>query len=306
MVKFKRFDNNPLLEPRPEFDWESKAVFNPAAIKLEGEVHLLYRAMSQENVSVLGYARSKDGYHIDERSESPVYKPRKKFEKKQNKDNSGCEDPRLTRIEDELFMTYTAFDGNRPTRIALSKIKVDDFLAQEWNWSEPQLISPPGIDDKNSCIVKNKNRYVVFHRIYPCIWIDYVEDLNFNKWIKGSAIVKPRTNKWDSRKVGIAAPPLETEAGLLLLYHASDEDKKYRVGAVLLDTEDPMQVKARTEEPLLKPEENYEINGQVNNVVFPCGAVKQDGKILIYYGGGDKVIAGAQIELKDLLAQLKK
>ena len=308
-ASFERFDNNPLLEPRPEFDWETKAVFNPAAVELDDKVHLLYRAMSQERTSVLGYAQSDDGFHIDERSSEPVYEPRKDFEKKKNKGNSGCEDPRLTKIGDELFMTYTAFDGKSPTRVALSTIDVDDFINQEWNWSEPQLISPPGVDDKNSCIIRNSDHYVVFHRIYPCIWIDYVDDLNFegkDKWIKGRAVVKPRPEKWDSRKVGIAAPPLEIEAGLLLLYHASGDDKKYRVGAVLLQKGNPMQVKARTEKPLLEPEAEYEKKGMVQNVVFPCGAIERDGEVLIYYGGGDDVVAGARMKLKDLLAQFKK
>lgn len=302
---FERFENNPLLEPRPESYWEAKAVFNPAAVKLNGEVHLLYRAMSEGNTSVLGYARSEDGYRIDERSDSPVYSPREEFEKKKTPGNSGCEDPRLTKIEDELYMTYTAYDGENPTRVALSTIKVTDFLDQRWNWSEPRLISPPGIDDKNSCIIEHDGRYVIFHRIYPCIWIDFVDDLNFkDQWIKGRAIIKPRDNKWDSRKVGIAAPPLETEAGLLLLYHASGDDKKYRVGAVLLEPQNPTQIKARTEKPLLEPEKDYEINGQVQNVVFPCGAVKKNDELLIYYGGADKVVAGARMKLEDLFEQL--
>lgn len=304
-IGFERFDNNPLLEPRPEFYWEAKAVFNPAAVELEDEVHLLYRAMSENRTSVLGYARSEDGFHIDERSSEPVYEPRKDFEKKKNAGNSGCEDPRLTKIGDELHMSYTAFDGKNPTRVAHSSIEIDDFLERKWNWSEPRLISPPGVDDKNSCIIENDDHYVVFHRIYPCIWVDFVNDLDFeDEWIKGRVIVKPRADKWDSRKVGIAAPPIETELGLLLLYHTSGKDKKYRVGAVMLEKGNPTQVKARTRNPLLEPKEDYEIKGQVRNVVFPCGAVKKGDELLIYYGGADKVVAGARMELDDLYCQM--
>lgn len=306
-LKFERFDSNPLLEPRPEFDWEARAVFNPAAIYLDGKIHLLYRAMSEDGVSVLGYAQSEDGVHIDYRSDEPVYTPRKDFEKKKGPGNSGCEDPRLTRVGNKLIMAYTAFNGKHPTRVAVSKIDEEDFIDQNWDWSEPELISPPGIDDKNSCIVENNNRYVIFHRIYPCIWIDTRKELNFSdRWIKGSAVIKPRTNKWDSRKVGIAAPPLEVEQGYLLLYHGADAEKRYRVGAVLLDKNDLTKVLARTSKFLLEPEKEYELKGMVPNIVFPCGAVIIDKKLLIYYGAADRVVAGARIELKELVRQLRK
>ena len=312
ILRLKRFQGNPIIKPRPGLDWEAKATFNTGAIYLEGKVHLIYRAMSNENVSVFGYATSKDGFHIDERLSEPIYVPREDFEMKKGKGNSGCEDPRITQIGDRLYMLYTAFDSLNPPRVALTSISVKDFLNRSWDkWEKPILISPPGIGDKDSCLLskKIKNKYVFFHRIYPCIWIDFKDSLDFNKqsWLHGRVLLQPRTNKWDSRKVGIGAPPIETERGWLLLYHATSGANKtrvYRLGALLLDKNDPTKIIARTNEPILEPKMDYETKGQTPNTVFSCGAVIKDNQLLVYYGGGDSVIGVAYISLKKLLNHL--
>jgi len=130
----ERFDGNPILEPQPTHWWESKAVFNPGAIYEDGKVHLVYRAIGDTDVSVLGYASSVDGFHIDERLHKPIYVPREPFEgaglvyptvsdpqvtyvsaeddEEEEADYvsggggwGGCEDPRLTKIDDRVFMT---------------------------------------------------------------------------------------------------------------------------------------------------------------------------------------------------------
>ena len=109
-------------------------------------------------------------------------------------------------------------------------------------------------------------------------------------------------NAWDGLKVGIAAPPIKTKYGWLLIYHGvSKSHGTYRVGAVLLDKKDPAIVLSRTTDPIFEPEEQYEKSGIVNNVVFPCGAVEKDGLLYIYYGGGDKVTGVATIKLKLLV-----
>lgn len=310
MIKLKRYVRNPIITPISEHEWEAKATFNPTAIYLNNKVHILYRAMSQDNISTIGYAVSEDGVTISKRLNHPIYVPRiNKEKKKKESSHSGCEDARITKIGDKLYICYTAFDGAGPTRIAMSSIKVEDFLNEKWVWSKPKLISPPGIDDKNSCIVPNMKdgKYAIFHRIYPCIWIDFVDNLDFKdkKWVKGSAWFKPRTDSWDSRKIGIAAPPFKTDVGWLLLYHAiSEADKHYRVGAMLLKKNDPRQVIARSNEPLLEPRLKYELEGEVNNVVYPCGAVILNGDIYVYYGGGDKVVGVAAVNLNKLLYDL--
>jgi len=303
-IKLERFPGNPVIQPNPEHRWESKAVFNPAAIYEKEKVHLVYRAMSEDNISVLGYALSKDGSNIDERLDEAIYTPRKDFEKK------GCEDPRLTRLDDTLYMCYTAFDGHLP-RVALTSITLSDFLVKRWNWTEPLLISPPGVDDKDAALFPKKigDKYAVLHRVGRSIWLDMVDSLSFGegKWLKGNVIMSPRQEQPLAEKIGISAPPIETEWGWLLLYHIvtrRNDKVYYYVSAALLDIDQPWRVIARRKTPLLEPEMPYEKEGLVNNVVFPCGAVVIDGQLFVYYGGADKVIGVATVELSKLLEGL--
>ncbi len=312
MAWFERYPENPILEPTSRNTWESEAVFNPAAVFLNEKTHILYRAMSRDNTSVLGYASSQDGFQIDERLPYPVYTPREPFEKKIKPDSfSGCEDPRIVKIEDSLYMTYTAYNG-RNARVALTSIKVDDFVNHKWNWKKPIVISPPDVENKNSVIFPEKvnKKYVFLHRPDDRdIWIDFVSDLDFSKekWLGGRVLLQPRKDKWDSLKIGAAAPPIKTESGWLLIYHGlSETSKYYRVGAALLDITAPRQVLARTEDPILEPRTSYEKEGQVRNVVFPCSAVLVDKKIVIYYGGADSVVCAASINLGKLMRSLFK
>ncbi|KKQ19980.1 MAG: Glycosidase-related protein [Candidatus Nomurabacteria bacterium GW2011_GWC2_36_9] len=294
---FKRYPLNPIIIPKAENKWEAKATFNPAAIYLEGKTHILYRTLSEDNTSFIGYASSKDGFHIDERLEMPVYLPREDFEmKKVPNGNSGCEDPRLTKIGKNIYLCYTAYDSVNPPKVAVSSISEKDFLAHKWNWSKPFLITPPGLDDKDTCIFpeKFKEGYFILHRMN--------NEGQVNKCIR---VIGPRRNNWDSAKVGITAPPIKTKHGWLLLYHGvSKSHFTYRVGALLLDLKDPAIVLARTSDPIFAPEEDYEKFGVVNGVVFPCGMTLRGKELFIYYGGGDKVVGVATIKLSNILDTL--
>ncbi len=306
-----RFSGNPILEPRAEFSWEAKAVFNPAAIYENGRIHIVYRAMSEDNTSVFGYASSHDGVHIDERLPDPIYTPREPFEEKRVPGgNSGCEDPRITRVGDVLYMYYTAYNSTEPPRVAVTSIKLDDFLAHRWNWERPAVISIPNYDDKDACLLPKKfgDKYVIFHRIGANICVDAVPDFRFteNHWLEGMTLFGPREDKWDNVKIGIAAPPIETKDGWLLFYHGvSQPGNIYKLGAALLDLQNPLEVIARSEYPLLTPEMKYEREGQVPNVVFPCGAVVVAGTVFVYYGGADSVVGVATADLEGLLETLK-
>ncbi len=306
-----RYQKNPILEPDPAHSWEAKAVFNTAAFDIRGVVHLVYRAMSKDNTSVMGYATSRDGYTIDERAPDPIYTPSAAFEQKQVPGgNSGCEDPRITRVGDRLVMCYTAFDGKDPPRVALTSISLRDFLSRRWNWATPVLISPPGIDDKDAAVFpqKVKGKYAILHRIKDSIWIDFVDSLAFNgkAWIGGTVLMSPRVGIHDSRKIGIASPPIETDAGWLLLYHGISRarDRHYHLRAALLDRKNPEKVLARTQGTIFEPELPYEREGQTPWVVFSCGAVIRKDHLILYYGGADKVIGAAYIKIKALLANL--
>lgn len=306
-----RADHNPILEPIPEHDWENKWVFNTAAVDYGGDIHLLYRAMDQENTSRLGYARLADGLEVIERAPEPAYAPREEFEiKKKLPDGySGCEDPRITVLDETIYMTYTAYNGVDPTRVALTSISGADFLAKKWErWSTPQLITPDGIDDKNMCLLPEKveGKYLLMHRIDNRICADLVPDLDFsdgriNRCIE---IMGPREGMWDSAKIGITGPPVKTEHGWLLIYHGVSKTGTYRFGAALLETNNPTNVIARTVDPIMEPKTPYELHGQVDNVVFSCGYILREDTVYLYYGGADAVIGVATVHLHTLLAKL--
>lgn len=305
-----RFEGNPIISPIKEHHWESKYTFNAGAILAENKIHILYRAMGDDDTSVLGYAETADGLHLDERLAEPVYLPREGFEIKHQPGFSGCEDPRLSRIDDTIYMCYTAYDGINPPRIGLSSIGVADFVAHNWNWSRPKLISAPGMDNKDSCILPAKidEKYVVLHRLPPCIWIDFVSDLEFddNHWLGGHPLMMPRVNSWDNLKIGLNGPPERTPDGWLLIYHGvSREDMKYRMGAALLDLENPTKILARLHNPILEPLTWYENEGYRAGTVFSNGQAVKDGILYIYYGGADKYLAVATTPLATILDALK-
>jgi beta-1,2-mannobiose phosphorylase / 1,2-beta-oligomannan phosphorylase len=308
--QFKRYEGNPIMEPLASNPWEAQAVFNPAAIEIDGKIYILYRALSEDNTSTIGLAVSEDGLTLTERLPDPIYVPREDFEmKKIDRGNSGCEDPRITKIGDTLYMCYTAFDSIGPPRVALTSIKESDFVARNWNWKKPVLITPPGVDDKDTCLLPEKigEEYLVLHRIGTDICGDFLDSLDFDKETvtKCIRVMGPRSGMWDGLKIGIAGPPVKTEHGWLLLYHAVSEiHHRYRIGAVLLDVSDPTIVLSRSTDVIFQPETKYEIEGVVNNVVFPCGMVVRDNLIYSYYGGADKVTGVATMELDVIIRAL--
>lgn len=307
---FKRALQNPIIVPKPENAWESKATFNPAVILLDNKTHILYRTLSSDNTSFIGYAMTKNGVDIEERLSDPVYVPREEFEmKKISNGNSGCEDPRLTKIGKTIYICYTAFDSVGPPRVAVSSISEKDFLAKKWNWEKPILITPKDFDDKDTCLLSEKlpGGYFVLHRVGSEICGDYLHSLNFSSDSirKCIRLIGARINRWDSAKVGITAPPIKTKYGWLLLYHGiSKSHNTYRIGAVLLDLKDPAIVIARSTDAIFEPEEDYEKFGIVNNVVFPCGMVARKDILYIYYGGADKVVGVATMKLSIILKAL--
>lgn len=303
----QRFAEDPILSPIPEHSWEASHVLNPAAIEIDDTIYILYRAVGADNTSVVGLALSRDGYHITERLLEPIYTPRIPEELKRGgpTDNSGCEDARIVRIGDRLHITYTAYDSVSNPKVATSSISVKDFLARKWDaWSLPKLISPDGIDDKDACIIPEKkhNRYMVLHRISGHVCADYVPDLDWSEHhlTRCIQIIGPRPGMWDSRKVGIAGPPIKTDKGWLLFYHGITQAGHYCLGAVLLDNDDHTKVVGRSALPIMSPVYDWECEGWIPNVVFPCGQVVRGNVIYLYYGGADHVIGVATLDLQVL------
>lgn len=319
----KKFEHNPIITPNPRNPWESRATFNSAAVYEDGKVHFLYRALGDTDLSVLGYATSSDGVTIDERAEEPAYIPRAPFETPGQKafktlaehyvsggGYGGVEDPRITKVGDRLYLTYVAFDGATPPRAAMSSISMDDFLGRKWDkWEEPKLISAPGMVNKSAVILPEKvnGKYVVMHRVYPNILVDYLDDLNFDNYLQGHHFIPPRKTHWDSKKVGAGAPPIRTKDGWLLIYQSVgyQDPGRYKIGAMLLDINNPSKVLYRSSKPLIAPDEDYENAGHKAGVVYPCGAVDMNGKLIVYYGGADTVVCAASQDMDTFLEQMK-
>jgi predicted GH43/DUF377 family glycosyl hydrolase len=261
-------------------------------ISLGGRIHYFYRAMGEDKVSRLGYASSEDGCHIDMRLPNPVFEPSCSLEK------YGCEDPRLTLLEDRYVMTYTAYGDI--FQVGITSISSADILEMNWDWGERRFPFP-NTWNKNAVVFPRMigGRYVMLHRHEPDICIAHSGDLC--SWNHTDIMMRPRLGRWDSVKIGAAGPPMELEDGWLLVYHGVDDDRTYRLGAAILDKEDPGKVRGRTDEPILEPREEYERVGQVPNVVFSCGSVILCEKLLISYGAADTVIGVASFGLDEIL-----
>ena len=321
---FTRSANNPILAPRGN-GFESNEVMNAAAIDINGSAYILYRAMDAYNTSTIGLAISHDGITIDERLPEPIYSPRADFEMKKGRQtgNSGCEDPRIVRIDDILYMTYTAYDGVRAPAGAISSISVEDFLARRFEkWSAPFILTPDGIDDKDLALLPEKinGNYLLYHRINNQICADLLPDLSSGKRAsRGIEVMAPRHGMWDGVKVGIAAPLIKVGDKWLMIYHGVSRHARYRLGAALLDASGTSVI-ARTADPIFQPLEKYEHEGAIPDVVFSCGTIVRpstpidstqgkslgtsDDTIFLYYGAADKVIGVATASLSHIIDAL--
>ncbi|HOA47294.1 MAG TPA: glycosidase [Candidatus Pacearchaeota archaeon] len=330
MFKLQRYSKNPILTPIKEHPWESKMVFNPAAALKDNKVHLIYRAMGEDEID--GYPISRlgacvlknDGVTIEKRYEKPILEPKKWYEP------AGCEDPRITEIDGKYYLLYTAYLGyNAPPLFKEEKTNIAMAVSDDlFHWKRFDHLLLPDVfePEKNGVLFPKKinGYYVLFYRIEPSIYVAYTKNLTPfpPKWIGHKVIATPRENSWDSWKIGAGAPPIETKDGWLLIYHGIDrrgvsrrekkkkdgkkEERIYRLGVMLLDKEDPEKILYRSKNWILEPEEPYEKEGAVPNVVFTCGAVVIKDTLFVYYGGADTVIGVATCSLKELLSAIKK
>ncbi len=315
-----RAPHNPIITPSHQ-DWESRATFNPAAVAYKDNVHVLYRAVGADDRSVLGYASSSDGLSVNHRWPMPVYDqgiprvPKSLIKIPYSSGggtSGGCEDPRITVIDDTLYLIYTAFDGWGSLRLALTSITIDDFINHRWNWEHPVMISPPGQIHKNWVLFPEKiqGQYALLHSISPEVQIAYFDSLDH---LDGTRFVTsvfrssaPRKGAWDSWMRGVGPPPLKTNYGWLVLYHAMDfrDPNRYKLGAMILDLNDPSKILYRAQQPILEPDAYYENQGFKSGVIYSCGAVIKEGQLIVYYGGADTVVCVASAKLDEFLGQL--
>ncbi len=319
--------------------FEDLGVFNPACIRKGKYVHMFYRAWDKNRRSTIGYCKLKGPLKVVKRSKKPILMPELKRE-------YNIEDPRIVLLDGTYYLTYVMYDGKN-VRIAYATSKdlrkfnkkrvispeitydkaEDLFRACESKLKERYFLFESyfkdivGKDvilwDKDAFLFPKKinGKFALIHRILPDIQIVYFnkfEDLTLDFWKKyfkklGDYVVLESKYWFESRNVGGGCPPIETDKGWLLVYHAVDDmnrGKIYRAGAALFDKKDPSKEIGRLKEPFFSPEKEWEKKGNVDNVVFPTGTVVFDEKLYIYYGAADKRVAVISVGLNELLDEI--
>jgi len=215
----------------------------------------------------------------------------------------GIEDCRVTKIGDVYHLTYTQVSDNG--------VGVGLMRTQDWqNFSRDGMILPPHNKDCALFEEKINNHYHCLHRPSGIgiggnfIWTAASPDLIH--WGKHQCLMHTREGWWDSARIGAGASPIKTSEGWLEIYHGADHNQRYCLGAVLLDLDDPSKVLARSYDPILEPEHNYEKTGFFGNVVFTNGHVVHGDDIVMYYGASDEVICGAVFHIDEVLESVLK
>jgi len=295
----RRYGNNPILT-KTDIPYSVETVHNAAVVKHENAYVMLFRSHLRSGRSIIGLARSVDGFHFDA-DPQPFLTPagHGAFAAAEE---FGVEDPRVTRVEGEYIITYSAYSRDG-VQIVLAKTK--DFSQVE------RVAVITQADNRNVVIFPEKfdGLYARLDRPHShithwSIWISYSPDLCF--WGQSKLIIKPAPYHWDEMKIGPGAPPIRTEQGWLSIYHGvfqTMDGSVYRLGAALHDLQNPESVIGVGDSWILQPEDPWEVTGYVHNVVFTCGAVPEpDGTVKIYWGGADTVMCVGEANISDLVA----
>lgn len=327
-MKLQKHPDNPILRPHPDHPWESLAVCNPGVIYHDGIFHMLYRAAGNdpEHIIRFGLATSRDGLVFQRDGEQPILSP------SADGPDAGCiEDPRIVKLDGHFYITYAyrainprqywlqqnnaAYSPDDPTlppllgyNMTASGLLLSDDLR---TFRRLGRITRSDVDDRDVILFPEKigGRYVMLHRPmqwkgpgynteHPAIWLCYSDDLM--SWSESVLLAKGEAG-WE-HKIGGSTPPLRTPHGWFVIYHAVDAEGVYRVGVLMLDLEDPSKVIARTPEPIMEPEANFEWNGLYpHGVVFPTANVVVDDVLYVYYGCADETIGVATADFPALV-----
>jgi beta-1,2-mannosidase len=292
---WSRASNEPIVSPQGT-TWESAGTFNPAVLFHDGKFIMLYRAQDRAGTSRLGYAESTDGIHFTRRPE-PAFVPETNYEK-----DGGVEDPRLQKFGDTYYLSYTGYNKKKKDA-QLCLATSGDLLHWErkgvilpaykgnWNkgWTKSGAMVPEKMDGK-----------------YWMYWLGTAADktdqmglswsTDLLHWTEATEtpVLSKRPGKFDSRVVEPGPPPILTKEGIVLIYNGADDGLVYRTGVAVFDPADPRKVLYRSDTPIFSPEKEWEKVGQVPNVVFVEGLVRQKNRWLFYYGGADKYVGVAE------------
>jgi predicted GH43/DUF377 family glycosyl hydrolase len=329
MIKVKK---DGIVLQKTGLPFEDESVLNPAAIKEGDDIHLFYRAVHTKNYSSIGYCKIDSKLNTKTRLNEPLLAPEFDYEA------HGMEDPRIVKIDGMYYLTYVAFDGKNALGalatstdlvhferqgIIVPKIQYNEFDRLTRNnpdLNKKYLSYSPGADilaDKDLVFFPRRinGKLAYLHRIKPDIQITYVEDLkeltddfwnNYFENLEQNIFLKPKYAHEESY-IGSGCPPIETEHGWLILYHGvmtTQKGYEYSCCAALVDVDNPQKEIARLPYALFKPELDYELAGDVDDVCFPTGTALFDDTLYIYYGAADELIACASVSLKALVDEL--
>ena len=245
------------------------------------------------SMSHLRIARSKNGVDFIVEDEPFIF-PSNRYEA------FGAEDPRITFIDGSYYINYTAVSDKG---ITTALAKTNDFKSVE------RLGIIFTTENRDVAIFPEKinGKYFALQRPVPKqigraeMWT--AASPNLIHWGEHKFLMGVEDG-WQSLKIGGGAVPFKTEKGWIEIYHGADRTNRYTLGAVLLDLEDPNKILAKTAEPILVPEADYEVEGFFGNVVFTCGVLFEDNIVKIYYGGADNVMALSEIHIDELYRAL--
>lgn len=297
-IKLTRYDRNPILSATGN-KWENLNVSNAAAAVYDNKVYLLYRAEGEERRdgpnswprTNIGLAVSENGYDIAFRRPDPVFTssqtdPWLEF---------GCEDPRISKIGDTYYIVYVGMSrfGHFGDRLRYA-------ITLDFEHFEDKGLLMPQLEQRTSGFLPGKinDEFILFHRPMPNLWMSRSKDLK--SWHDSLCILETKPGSWYENKLGIGAPPLETEYGWLLFWHGKNNRREYALGIMLLDKDDPAKIIKFQEEPILTCEMPFEKNGFVNNVIYTNGVVRFQDKYFVYYGCCDRCLAVATIEVSTI------
>ncbi|MHC5083573.1 MAG: glycoside hydrolase family 130 protein [Planctomycetota bacterium] len=294
----QRWKENPILTIE-DIPFPCNTVFNAACAKYHDEYILLLRVEDLTGRSVFALARSTDGYHFTVQDD-PVMQPCMEPGCFMEYEKKGIEDPRITQIGDIYYIMYTAVSPYGPL---LALAKTEDFET----FKRIALVSEP--ENKDGVLFPEKigGKFARLDRPVAGgvanIWVSYSDDLV--TWGNSRCVMTVRDDHWDSWRIGASAQPIRIDGGWLVIYHgvkAASSGPIYRLGAALLDAENPAKVLCRTAIPILSPKEYYERVGDVANVVFSCGAIlEDDNQLKIYYGASDTCICVGTANVNELM-----
>lgn len=297
---FRRHPENPILTAA-QFPRPVNSVFNAAATKFDGRYLLLNRVEDLTGSSCLWLARSDDGVHFTPDPE-PALVPATE-EPFCAVEDCSLEDPRITQIDDTYYITYVAY----------SQYGCVTALARTQDFVDYERVAVMTLPDNKDVVLfpeKVRGRYAKLDRPLtrpPSIgdmWISFSPDLVY--WGDPRPVMKPGRRKWDGYKIGGGAPPIKTNQGWLEIYHGmrmTAAGAIYRLGAIMLDLEEPWRVVGRAAQAILSPIAPEDFQGNVGNVVFSCGAILEDGgELKLYYGAADQVMCLATAPVDEVIA----